>query len=131
MTFSLRLPSSVLKLPSISQFHSGYVHTVLLEFSMTVEKFDRTLCSHKTVQYFCTVHTELSNRNISKQIHVCNMYLSQDGKTVTLQLCGLTAFSSKNLPQSLPMINIMILTIAEVDFSSVLWIFSIWSLPYC
>ena len=53
------------------------------------------------------------------------MYLSQDGKTVTLQLCGLTAFSSKNLPQSLPMINIMILTIAEVDFSSVLWIFSI------
>ena len=62
------------------------------------------------------------------------MYLSQDGKTVTLQLCGLTAFSSKNLPQSLSMINIMIFTIiiAEVDFSSVLWIFSIWSLPaYC
>ena len=55
------------------------------------------------------------------------MYLSQDGKTVTLQLCGLTAFFSKNLPQSLSMINIMIFTIiiAEVDFSSVLWIFSI------
>ena len=53
------------------------------------------------------------------------MYLSQDGKTVTLQLCGLTAFSSKNLPQSLSMIDIMILTIVEVDLSSVLCIFSI------
>ena len=32
-----------------------------------VEKFDRTLCSHGTVLFFCAVHTELSSCNISKQ----------------------------------------------------------------
>ena len=33
----------------------------------SVEQFDWTLCSLGTIQYFCSVHTELSNRNIFKQ----------------------------------------------------------------
>ena len=47
-----------------------------------VEKFDRALCSHETVQYFCAVDTELSSRNISKQsekitwlVNPCTQYL--------------------------------------------------------
>ena len=37
----------------------GYIHTVPDEFS-TGSKIDRLLCSHGTVQYFCSVQTELT-----------------------------------------------------------------------
>lgn len=36
----------------------GYVHTAMKNTFQLAEKFDHTLCSHGTVQYFCTVHIE-------------------------------------------------------------------------
>ena len=38
--------------------HHGYVHTVS-DYFRPAEKFDKTLCSHGTVQYFQSVQTEI------------------------------------------------------------------------
>ena len=59
-----QLENSASKLVSVNEWadcfvpHHGYVHTVSDEFR-PAEKFDKTLCSRGTVQYFRSVQTEI------------------------------------------------------------------------
>ena len=117
VSFRLRSHSTAWIFNQLKNLTKHFVHTKLFNvFALFTQNCQTVLFPSKAI----------NNTTRKSMLAICICH-----KTVILQLCGLTAFSSKNLPQSLPMINIMILTIAEVDFSSVLWIFSIWSLPYC
>ena len=59
-----QLENSASKLVSVNEWadcfvpHHGYVHTVSDEIR-PAEKFDKTPCSHETVQYFRSVQTEI------------------------------------------------------------------------